>query len=99
MPKQVIWSPQSENDFSAILEYLQENWDKMVFMKFIEIVDELINQISLNPKQFPIIQTKMKIRKCVITKHNSLYYRERKGSVNILRIYDNRQDSRKLKFK
>lgn len=99
MPKQVIWSPQSENDFSAILEYLQENWDKMVFMKFIEIVDELINQISLNPKQFPIIQTKMKIRKCVITKHNSLYYREINGSVDILRIYDNRQDSRKLKFK
>ncbi len=99
MPKQVIWSPQSENDFSSILEYLQENRDKMVFMKFIEIVDEPINQISLNPKQFPIIQTKMKIRKCVITKHNSLYYRERKGSVNILRIYDNRQDPRKLKFK
>jgi hypothetical protein len=56
MPRQVIWSPQSENDFSAILEYLQENWDMMVLMKFIDIVDELINQISLNPKQFPIIQ-------------------------------------------
>jgi plasmid stabilization system protein ParE len=98
MPRQVIWSPQSENDFSAILEYLQENWDMMVLMKFIDIVDELINQISLNPKQFPIIQKQKKIRICVITKHNSLYYRERKGSVDILRIYDNRQDPRKLKF-
>lgn len=99
MSKQVIWSPQSENDFSDILEYLAENWDKEVALKFIDIVDKLINQILLNPKQFPIIQKQKKIRKCVITKHNSLYYRERKEFIDILRIYDNRQDPRKLKFK
>ena len=72
MPKQIIWSPLSENDFSGILEYLQQNWDSKVVIKFIDIIDELINQISLNPKQFPVIQKKKKIRKCVITKHNSL---------------------------
>jgi plasmid stabilization system protein ParE len=98
MPKQVIWSPQSENDFSNILEYLLQNWDKKVVIRFIDIVDELINQITINPKQFPVIQKKLKIRKCVITKHNSLYYRERRGYIDILRIYDNRQDPRKLKF-
>ena len=98
MPKQVIWSPQSENDLSSILEYLQEHWEKQVLNKFIDIVDEVVKQISLNPKQFPIIQKQRKIRKCVITKHNSLYYRDRKGFVDILRIYDNRQDPRKLKF-
>ncbi len=99
MSKQVIWSPQSENDFSDILEYLAQNWNKRIVLKFIDIVDELINQISSNPKQFPIIQKQKKIRKCVITKHNSLYYREIKEFVDILRIYDNRQDPRKLKFK
>lgn len=99
MSKQVIWSPQSENDFSDILEYLAQNWNKRIVLKFIDIVDELINQISSNPKQFPIIQKQKKIRKCVITKHNSLYYRERKEFVDILRIYDNRQDPRKLKYK
>ena len=56
MPKQVIWSPQSENDFSNILEYLLQNWDKNVVIRFIDIVDELINQITFNPKQFPVIQ-------------------------------------------
>jgi plasmid stabilization system protein ParE len=98
MPKQVIWSPQSENDFSNILEYLLQNWDTKVVIRFIDIVDELINQITFNPKQFPVIQKKKKIRKCVITKHNSLYYRERRRYIDILRIYDNRQDPRKLKF-
>jgi len=49
MPKQVIWSPISENDFSGILDYLQKNWDIKVALKFIDIIDEIINQISLNP--------------------------------------------------
>ena len=98
MPSQVIWSPQSQDDFSDILEYLLQNWDKSVLMKFIDMVDEIIYQISQNPKQFPIIQKQKNIRKCVITKHNSLYYRERKGYIDILRIYDNRQDPRMLKF-
>lgn len=99
MPKQVIWSPQSENDFSNILDYLIEHWDRVVAEKFIDITDELINQISRNPKQYPIIQKYKKIRKSVITKHNSLYYRDGKEFIEILRIYDNRQDLRKLKFK
>jgi len=70
-----------------------------VVIKFIDIIDELIYQIELNPKQFPVIQKKKKIRKCLITKHNSLYYRERRGYIDILRIYDNRQDPHKLRFK
>jgi len=98
MPKQVIWSPQSESDLLQIVEYLQSNWEVKVAIKFIDIIDELINQITLNPRQFPVIQKRKKIRKCVITKHNSLYYRERKEFIDILRIYDNRQDPHKLKF-
>jgi plasmid stabilization system protein ParE len=98
MPRQVIWSPQSESDLLQIVEYLQSNWEVKVAIKFIDIIDELINQITLNPRQFPVIQKRKKIRKCVITKYNSLYYRERKEFIDILRIYDNRQDPHRLKF-
>jgi plasmid stabilization system protein ParE len=98
MPKQVIWSPQSESDLLQIIDYLNKNWESKVTIKFSDIIDEIIIQISLNPRQFPVIQKRKKIRKCVITKHNSLYYRERKEFVDILRIYDNRQDPHKLKF-
>jgi plasmid stabilization system protein ParE len=98
MPKQVIWSPQSESDLLQIIDYLKENWEVKVTIKFIDIIDEIIAQISLNPRQFPVIQKREKIRKCVITRHNSLYYRERNEFVDILRIYDNRQDPHKLKF-
>jgi len=98
MSKPVIWSPRSEQDFSTVLDYLSQHWENKVALKFIDITDLMVRQISINPKQFPVIHMKKKIRKCVISKHNSLYYRERKDFVDILRIYDNRQDPRKLKF-
>jgi plasmid stabilization system protein ParE len=98
MPKQIIWSTLSEKDFVSILDYLQTNWDFKVVQKFIEVVEGIIGQISNNPKQFPIINKNKKVRKCVLTKHNTLYYRDRYEYIDLLRIFDNRQDPKKLKF-
>lgn len=81
-----------------ILEYLQKNWDDKIAQSFIEITSLSLSQISINPKQYPLIYKKKKIRKCVLTKHNTLYYRDRKESIDILRIFDNRQDPQKLIF-
>jgi len=99
MNKQIIWSPLSEKDFENILDYLKSNWDKKVVEKFIDITDQLIYQISIKPKQYPIINKSKRIRKCVITKHNTLFYRDRKDFIDILRIFDSRQDPKKLIFK
>jgi len=99
MPKQVIWSPLSEKDFEKIIDYLKRDWDNKVVEKFIDITDQLIYQISINPKQYPIINKSKRIRKCVITKHNTLFYRDRKDYIDILRIFDTRQDPGKLILK
>lgn len=98
MPKPVIWSPLSQKDLESILDYLQTNWDDQVVQSFVEITDKLVNHLSLNPRLFPLIHEKKRIRKCVLTKHNSLFYRERKDHIDILRIFDTRQDPRKLEF-
>jgi len=98
MPKQISWSPDSERDLETILEYLSNEWDPTVSSRFLDLIEEVIDQISINPRQFPVIQQKFKIRKCVLTKHNTLYYRNKRTHVELLRIYDNRQDPRNLKF-
>ena len=98
MPKEVIWSPESERDLDKILDYLAINWNTSVSLKFIDLIEVLADQISNNPLQFPSINRKLNIRKCVITKHNTLFYRNRRKHVEILRIYDNRQNPEKLIF-
>ena len=99
MSKQIVWSPLSEGDFTRILEYLNENWDKKVTNQFIDLTENILEQISINSRQFPVIYKKEKIRKCVLTKHNSMFYRDNKTHIDILRIFDTRQDPNTLTFK
>jgi len=73
MPKPIIWSPLAEKDFISILDYLQTNWNDKVVSEFIDITEGVIDQIAANPNQFPKINKKKRVRKCVITKHNTLF--------------------------
>jgi len=58
MSKQIVWSPSAESDFANILEYLQENWEERVTNQFIYLTAGILEQISINPKQFPLIHKK-----------------------------------------
>ena len=98
MNREVIWSPASERDFEAILEYLQTKWSGRVISKFINKVDDNIGLILEDPKIFPIINEELQIRKSVITKQNTLYYREINHNIEIVRLFDTRQEPRKLTF-
>ena len=98
MAREVIWSPLAENDLISIIEYLVKNWDQKVIDGFIEITFTSVSLLAINPKQFPFLNKNKKIRRCVLTKHSTLYYRERKNCVDILRIYDNRQNPKKVVF-
>lgn len=96
MSKQIIWSPLSETDFSKILQYLHENWDENVAVQFLDLTENILEQIAINPRQFPVIFKKKNIRKCVLTKHNTMFYRVNKTQIDILRIFDTRQDPKVL---
>lgn len=98
MPKPVLWSPLSLSDAENILDYLFENWSEQVTLNFTNQLDHLIHQIAKQPKQFPLANKKLKVRKCVITKQNTIFYRENKDSIELLRIFDTRQNPNKLKF-
>ena len=98
MPKRIIWSPSAENDLEKIADYLFENWNAKTAIQFISLVDHLVELISKNPKLFPQINSELKVRKCVITKHNSIFYRLSEKQIDILRIFDTRQNPEKLKL-
>jgi plasmid stabilization system protein ParE len=97
-PEHVILSPSAKADIENISQYLIQEWGKNVLTKFLFKVKWIINQIVINPLQYSVINSKLKIRRCVITKQNTLFYRIIKGKIEIVRIYDTRQDPNKLKI-
>ncbi len=98
MRKPIKWSSLADDDFAKLLEYLEIRWNKNVSLKFITKLDFCVDLIHKNPNQFPIFNTQLQIRKCVVTKQNTLYYRETKSRIEILRLYDTRQNPETLKF-
>lgn len=78
--------------------YLNFRWSQEVANNFLSIFHKATHSISNDPKRFPIFIRKMNIRKCVVTKHNIIYFVEYENVIQILRIYDTRQNPHKLKF-
>jgi hypothetical protein len=44
--------PRSEQDFSSVLDYLSQHWEYKVALKFIDITDVLVRQISIKVCEF-----------------------------------------------
>lgn len=98
MGKKVKWSSRADGDFADILNYLNKFWNASIASEFISKVNKCINLIQQNSEQFPFLSKELKIRKCVVTKHNSIFYREMEDRIEILRLYDTRQNPNTLQF-
>lgn len=98
MALKVIWSPAAESDLDNIVDYLNENWSKRVVIKFINKVEDTVTLLAEDPNLFPLINNKLKVRKCVLTNQNTIFYKATKSQIEIIRVFDTRQDSKKLDF-
>ena len=96
----ISWTPTAKKTYFAVLDYLEEAWTEKEVLNFIEEVNTLLIQISNNPEMFHLSLKKKNIRKGLITKHNSLYYRikPRKKELELLTFWDNRQNPGKINY-
>jgi plasmid stabilization system protein ParE len=93
----IIWSLRAVVNLKRILTYLQEEWTEREIKYFSTRLNTLLTLIEQRPKSFPPAKRK-NIRRAVITKHNTLYYKIEKNSILLIAIIDNRQDPKKTKI-
>lgn len=96
----ISWTPTARRTYFNVLDYLAENWTKREVVNFINEVENLLNQITNNPEMFQASRKKKNVRKALITKHNTLYYRikPRKKELELITFWDNRQNPNKLTY-
>lgn len=75
-----------------LLEYLEAEWSSEVKNNFIHKLDRTIAIIQSNPEIFPKTEVIKGLHKCVITKQTTLYYRIKGSRIDIVTIFDSRQD-------
>lgn len=96
MSRKVVISKTAEKKLDKLFEYLITEWSVKVKTDFVEKLDSSIEIIKNQPEIFPESKKGKSLRKCVITKQTTLYYRYNSKRINIVTLFDTRQNPNKL---
>lgn len=92
--KRVIWSPRASTEFKDILEfYLKRNGSPTYSLKLLETVDTMIGLLQDHPHLGR--NTSDADARVISFSHFLLFYDETETELNILSIWDNRQNPTK----
>lgn len=97
MKREVVISKTAEKKLDKLFEYPLEKWSKKVKDEFVKKLDYNIEIIRTQPEIFPESKKGKKIRRCVIAKQTTLYYRFNSKRINVVTIFDTRQNPNKLR--
>ena len=92
----VFLSEQAEIKLLQLNDYLIERWNIKVRDNFILILSEKINQIAIYPESCIESKEFGGIFKCVVTKQTTFYYWFHTDGIEIITLFDSRQNPKKL---
>lgn len=96
MNKPIEWSPQSKKDYLKLLNYLQEEWGEKVKKQFNDRLQAVLKTISEKPHLYPTSSKLKNVKRCVVSKQTSLYYRVEKDKISLVTLFDTRKNPKKL---
>ena len=91
----VIWTDHALKGLKNTVSYLEKNWTEKELRNFSHNLEHTIELISKSPELFQMSKEKKGVRRAVIMKYNSLYYRVIDRRVEILTFFSNRQNPKK----
>ena len=80
-----------------LLDYLTLKFSLNVRNKFVQKLDGFVKIISEDPETFKKSDLNSNLRKCVISKQTTVYYKFNQKQINFLSIFDTRQNPSKIK--
>ena len=95
MALEVVWSPRAIKNFDSIIEYIEQHWTEREVRNFVKQTLKTVSLVSEFPHLYKTLVGKEAIREAVITKHNILIYRPDNDRLEILAIFDTRQNPEK----
>jgi len=98
MVYEIEFSKRSLSELKKTFDFLLINWSFKTAVEFLEKFFLKINNISQHPYAYSKSALGRNIRRCVVTKHITLYYKIKKYKIFVLFLFDNRQSPDKLKL-
>lgn len=95
--REIIISSNAEKKTAALFEYLELKWSERVRIAFAKKLYKATQNIKFHPESFPKSEINPNQHKCVVTKQTTIYYKYNDKQINILAIFDNRQNPIRIK--
>ncbi|WP_202700688.1 type II toxin-antitoxin system RelE/ParE family toxin [Flavobacterium sp. UGB4466] len=93
MALKFIWTSQAVKGFNKVVDYLEAKWTAKEISNLENKIQQVLNQISLNPEQFPKSEKYSSLHKAIVDKNNYLVYRVNKeaNTVEIINFRGTKQ--------
>jgi len=96
--RQIKWNKLARDDYFDNIDFLLKNWSEIEAQNFIDEVDEVIFILRKGKVDYQETDY-LNIRRCVIRKQITLFYKIIDTEhVELLRFWNNDQDDKKLTF-
>ncbi len=92
MSFEIRFSPKAIITFDEIITQLNQRWGDKFVKKFKDKVSYSLDNIIETPFLYPIAPENIELRKCVLHKNCSMFYRVNNNIIEIIYFWDNRQD-------
>lgn len=97
MEREIRLSKRAMRKLKSLLVYLEEEWSTKVKREFVLKLDKSLKHIQKLPDSFPESEKIRGLRKCVVTKQTTIFYKYSETTIDIITIFDNRQNPKSLK--
>jgi plasmid stabilization system protein ParE len=80
MALKFIWTSQAVKGFNKVMDFLEAEWTAKEILNLENKIQQVVNQINLNPEQFPKSIKSKSLYKVIVDKNNYLVYKLNKES-------------------
>ena len=91
----IFWTSHALIELTETFSYLEKNFPSSVSKELAQSLDRVLKLIASQPTTFSLSDF-TGIRKVVIKKFNTLYYRQKEDRIEIISFFSNRQNPDKL---
>ena len=98
MALEIVWTENAEADYKKIIGYLKKEWPLKVATTFVSTTQSRIKTLTVFPEIGRASIKSPGVRSILLTKHNKLYYKVAHSKLEILNIFDTRQNPVKNKY-
>jgi plasmid stabilization system protein ParE len=69
----IRWTAHAQKELEQTLNFLEQNWTEIELRKFSRNLENTLAFIAQNPCVFPESMVKKGVRRCLVSKYNTLY--------------------------